>query len=102
MLRIALAEDSPADEARMRGLVGRFADERGIINDNDLLFAKSYELEDGRLAVTLWNDSGEALTPKLEAPGRELISFETVDSCSDAVCELAPDSVAVAVYSKIR
>ena len=30
MLRIALAEDSPADEARMRGLVGRFADERGL------------------------------------------------------------------------
>lgn len=81
---------------------GRFADERGIINDNDLLFAKSYELEDGRLAVTLWNDSDEALTPKLEAPGRELISFETVDSCSDAVSELAPDSVAVAVYSKLR
>lgn len=81
---------------------GRFADERGIVNGNDLLFAKSYELSDGRLAVTLWNDSDAALTPELKAPGRELVSFETVDSLSGSLSELAPNSVAVAIYSPLN
>ena len=77
---------------------GRYIDERGIENSDYQLFAKGFE-SDGRLAVTLWNDSDKPFLPRITVEGRQLVSFETPDipRC-DKLCELAPDSVAVAIY----
>lgn len=77
---------------------GRYVDGCGISNPTSPLFAKGYE-SDGKLAVTLWNDSIEIITPDIKVEGRELISFETPDGAHGSeLCPMGPDSVAVAIY----
>lgn len=78
---------------------GRFVDDRGLENNDDLLIAKVYELENGKLAVTIWNDSGETKIPDIKVKDRKLESFETVDERFDSLAELKPNGVAVAIYS---
>lgn len=77
---------------------GRFVDDRGLEKADDLMIAKVYELADGRIAVTLWNDSDEAKTPDIKVAGRTLESFETLDGVSGELSEMIPNGVAVAIY----
>lgn len=62
MLRIALAEDSPADEARLRGFVDRFARERGLV-------VELLSFPDGRDLVEAHLIDVDAFLLDIEMPG---------------------------------
>ena len=62
------------------------------------MIAKVYELADGRIAVTLWNDSDEVKVPDIKVAGRALESFETLDGVYGELSEMIPNGVAVAIY----
>lgn len=79
---------------------GKYIDNVGIACDQPTVYAKGYET-DGTVTVTLWNDSTVPCTPVITVEGMQLISVETADGLmSSTMCELAPDSIAVAVFRK--
>ena len=77
---------------------GKYIDTIGITCDQPTVYAKGYET-DGTVTVTLWNDSSAFCTPTVTVDGMQLISVETADGLtSSTICELAPNSVAVAIF----
>lgn len=77
---------------------GRFVDTDGLENPHPLLLAKGYRSGE-TLTVAMWNDSGEAMTPALQVPGYDLVSFEMTDGVRrPAFCSMEPGEAAVAVF----
>jgi hypothetical protein len=79
---------------------GVFIDEELLRNHNPVVISKAFQKEN-RLAVVLWNDTGETQDIRLEVPGYSLDEVSTVSSVNKRMPgSLASQHIAVALYTK--
>jgi len=81
-------------------LEGRFVDNEGFTSSNKNISSHSY-LAGNRMAITLWNSTGEAQKPVITANGYKLESANWQDpSWKGTEHQILPGDVAVFVYNK--
>jgi hypothetical protein len=81
-------------------LEGRFVDNEGFTNSNNNVSAHSY-LAGNRMAVTLWNSTGEPQKPLVTADGYKLESANWQDPAWQGTeHQILPGDVAVFVFKK--
>ncbi len=78
-------------------LSGAFADTEGIVCDSPGIYAKAY-ICGSRVAVRLWNDSQEAVTPRISVPGKRLVMFASPKGEYSGPAEMGPQDIAFAVF----
>ncbi len=80
---------------------GKFVDEEIFMNDNKAITGKAFISEDGKMAIALWNDSGEKQKVQIQAEGYTLIEAATIDGkLQEKPKQLENGQIAVLLYEK--